>query len=1136
MQCIRGNDMNRDERITKVNKGFSLVELIIAVAILVIVIGSVCSFIVISSRNYANGNNDISVQQEAQLALNQMSDVIIDATRSINYVGYDSASQPFKVLKDSEFAFTPENKALIVYNAETLTGDGTPSPSPSASPSPMAGGLENYMFYWQKATEDLYFAVQGADGSFPFPGDADCVLLAEHVTDFRVDLSEVEAKRVVKLCIAFEIGNKKCEIANNITVRNKVLINDAQIEPLNKSKTISVKAKEPSVILEPGETFHFSTPKVTGMNITDKSVTWSIVDPVADGTKFTDAANGILQIAGDEKHSDFEVRITTNEKNSDHMQATDTVKVYVKRVTKVELYKSSDDFSGDEEDRPLPTQVEQGATFVIGANVEGVRLGEPCFGCTYDYATDKDVTDFKVIAGKEYVALDDSSVTSSQAVFTLKEDTPVGTTITIQATSVLSTRHTAMYGPVYGQLTLTVVERKFPVQPYDGILKHGISTKVDDILINGFVTEVSNHVLVVHVVDNATKKMIYEVACRDDGWNMWISPDMFDLDLQGSYTFYLQAISSVSIEDYKQWQSNGGKTTGGEVPVSPDEEIWKEYCANKQTKAPFGYTGTKFQCSEVYGTVLEPIEFAYSYKEKLYCGEQFTLDTFNIVEHNIGNNQVNILNDVMFSKTEGTKNIDHNSLNSGVKYSVYKGEGNEMASWTPLYVYHEENGAYEGTASLYDGNLVIEENAGMRALKLKTGQIKQTSGTYHIVPGFVYNAKEHTVNKPKYILGPKGFTFPCDTAVPHYYPLDESTYHITVTADGTMDMNCSEFRGSVCFPLPKEMKEQTYFPNVDNTDWQEANLGDSGLSLQAINADGDLVWIKFDRIRYHKIKNENTYEVEPLKVTKVDDGNGLEVTYSYGIYKCAATGTRWECRECEKTSTNATFSFMQDDKTYLAYVPLPTDKNFMFDKEKEGRQTGSCSFFGFKQEEQGKIDKNDNRQFSANTVYCDYDTASGVYTLTFVESVSDMPSGTPVRTTLYIKGQYQWSTGQSMWSCLKGQGQIIESHANLVTTYNNQSIETYLAPPTDTGFWNANWNGTETAPKALTGKTLYFFPYPADKNNTNFTEYQNCTITYWKEESETHKIKIKQQNQPEANFGTFTWNESLKQWISDGAS
>ena len=108
--------MGKKLRIQQQNSGFSLVELIIAIAILVIVTGAVCSFIIITSRNYANGNNDISVQQEAQLALNQMSDVIIDATQSINYVGYDESNQPVKALKDSEFTFTPEKKALIVYN------------------------------------------------------------------------------------------------------------------------------------------------------------------------------------------------------------------------------------------------------------------------------------------------------------------------------------------------------------------------------------------------------------------------------------------------------------------------------------------------------------------------------------------------------------------------------------------------------------------------------------------------------------------------------------------------------------------------------------------------------------------------------------------------------------------------------------------------------------------------------------------------------------------------------------------------------------------------------------------------------------------------------------------------------------
>ena len=65
----------------KDHKGFTLVELIIAIAILAIVTLAVCGFIVVGSRSYTSANTDIMLQQEAQLALNQISDVIID-TRS----------------------------------------------------------------------------------------------------------------------------------------------------------------------------------------------------------------------------------------------------------------------------------------------------------------------------------------------------------------------------------------------------------------------------------------------------------------------------------------------------------------------------------------------------------------------------------------------------------------------------------------------------------------------------------------------------------------------------------------------------------------------------------------------------------------------------------------------------------------------------------------------------------------------------------------------------------------------------------------------------------------------------------------------------------------------------------------------
>ena len=1132
--------MKEQMRVRKKNSGFSLVELIIAVAIMAIVIGSVCSFIIIGSRGYARSNNDISVQQEAQLAFNQMSDIIIDATRSINYVGYDSGNQPVKALKDAEFAFSPEKKALIVYNLATDDGSlPSPSASPSASPAPtlepVSDGRKNYMFYWQKDDETLYFSEMDASGDFPMPGDADCVMLAEHVTEFEVDLSQVEERRVVKLHMLFDVGGKKFEMTNNITVRNQVLINDAAIEPLDKRVSVNVKVKEPYVIIEPGETYHFSIPKVFGMNLMNKNVVWSIEGAVNTGTQFTDTTNGILQIAGDENHQSFQVKATSVAVNDeDGMPASDTITVYVKRVTKVTLSKLSDDFDGEEEDRPQPTEIMQGATFVIGASVDGVKLLSPCSGCGADYSTDKDVTDFIVTAGNSYVT-QEGTATVTQAEYRLAEDVPVGTKITIRATSVLSKRHSATYGPVHGEITLTVVEKKSPVKPYGGVLKHGRFTRIDDMLISGFVIEVSNHILCIHVVDNETNQLVSWVVCRNDDWNMWVSPDLFALDLQKSYTFYLQAIESVSKENYANWQADGGASTGGGVIVSSNEEIWAEYSANKQNVAPYAYTGTKFRCSEVYSTVLGAVEFSYAYNGQSYQGEQFTLDTFNMTEHEFENNvPENILEGVVFEKDESKiPNIDANSLNTGVVYSVYKGAGDNASEWEELYVYNPQWNDYSGSQWHYEGNMVIGEHAGMRTMQILPGKINDLKGTYHVVPGYVYDPREKaTEHRAKYILGPENYKYPYEEmTAPRYYEFENSTFHVSVVAEGTMDMDTTQFKGSVCFPLPKEMKSLEYFPNLESTNWQEANLGTSGLKLGAIEADtGNMVRSTFDKIRYRKVQNENAYEVEPLKVTKIQNGNGLEVQYSYGIYKCEATGVKWECEKAEETKTNATLSFEQNGKTYVAYVPLPTDDGFMFEKEQPGRQYGGYyAAYGVEQEH---LPENTGvTQFSSSYLYCDYNDVTKVYTLTFVNGASTLDGG--LRTELQIKGQYQCKVGDTWWSRTHAEGSIIENNANLSIPIvdQNKRLEFCIPSPQDTSFWTSTWSDSEQTKEVWSN--LYYY----EINDTDSVIKQ---MPWWgakyRMEGNQYRINLYQIGQVNGQYtsvwdiGTFVWNENTKQW------
>ena len=1101
--------MGKKLRIQQQNSGFSLVELIIAIAILVIVTGAVCSFIIITSRNYANGNNDISVQQEAQLALNQISDVIIDATQSINYVGYDESNQPIKALKDSEFIFTPEKKALIVYNTVTpASGEGTEEPSTYADPGTPAEDtsteLHNYMFYWQKSDENLYFSMADAGGSFPMPGEADCVLLAENVTEFQVDLSQVEERRVVKLKLNFQTGTRKFEMANNITVRNKVVINNADIEPLDKRVRVNIKVKKPVVVLEPGETFHFSTPKVTGTNLLNKNVTWKIEGEVSEGTKMLSPnRDGILQIDSEERLKSFDVKVTTEAIDEESKkQAETTITVYVKRVTKVTLNKKSEELLNPNDNIPGKLEVMQGSTVVLVGTVDGVNLGNKCDSCGEDPTGDRYLTGWTVVSGSGSLQNGIQDSDHETATIQIKTDAAVGSTITIRAVSDLSSRRP--YGPVQGEITLKVVEKKNPINPFDGILKHGDQTRVDNIVFQGFDTRVDAHALVVHIVDNSTGQVAAYAVCITQGWNIWLSPDYFDLDLKKSYTFYLQGLESVSKQEHERYDKDHGT-----MQKSSIETIGAEYDKHSNPTAPFAYTGDMFKASQVFSTILEPVQLTYGYNSKKYCAQEITFNTTNVLSvSNYPSDGLNILDKLKFYKEEAS-NIDINAFTvDDVKYSIYKGSGNDAANWSALRVYKQ--GAYQGSDSLYNGNVQVGTASGLPTIKVQRNNLSDVVGTYHVVPGIWYNPKAKIGNIPKEVY-PTGYQFPVYSASMEYVEFPENTFHVTVTAEGTMDITSVRFTGSVCFPLPAEMKNNTIFTNLQNTEWQDANNQDrnNGDSFDTVDSNGNLSTIRFNRIRYRYIQSENAYEVEPMWETFKD--GGLKLGYSYGIYKCPANGSKWECRQGAQETNNITLEFKKDGATWSAHVPLPTDDDFMFTKGSTERQ--SKTNYTIKGYKRGSY--NESKELNNKVLYCDYDAATGEYKLTLV--TAEQTQG--IVTTIKIAGVYTWKPGNTKWDQKQGEGTLTESSDNIELTLDNKVYVAHIDPP-------SNQVSEDTS-----GFKLY------EKDNLNSIKDTNCKRIYTYDAASkcTMTLVYKEETngiyKATETLGVYEWDKSKERWI-----
>ena len=73
-------------------KGFTLVEIIVSLAIMTIVAGSVGAFIVAGNNSYLRGSKELTLQEEAQLTANQMIDLIIDVEKDIQFLDSTGAA------------------------------------------------------------------------------------------------------------------------------------------------------------------------------------------------------------------------------------------------------------------------------------------------------------------------------------------------------------------------------------------------------------------------------------------------------------------------------------------------------------------------------------------------------------------------------------------------------------------------------------------------------------------------------------------------------------------------------------------------------------------------------------------------------------------------------------------------------------------------------------------------------------------------------------------------------------------------------------------------------------------------------------------------------------------------------------
>ncbi len=232
------------------NKGFTLVEVICAVAIMGLVSTAIGSAMIITTRNYNRGNAEIDVQKEAQATTNLIGNLIVD---SVNVTTTTSGATT-TVTVDSEGCTYD-----LVYDAgtDTITYKET-----------LLGGT-------------------------PVSGT-----LAENVVDFRVSV-DAENKNT-KVELAMEVDGKKYAATYHTNSRNGQAINVGAAD-------VASIILETDVTLEPNQEYPFPL-TVFGMSADEAGLVWGPIealtgDSEVGSTHFTTTSNteAIIHIGSEAK-------------------------------------------------------------------------------------------------------------------------------------------------------------------------------------------------------------------------------------------------------------------------------------------------------------------------------------------------------------------------------------------------------------------------------------------------------------------------------------------------------------------------------------------------------------------------------------------------------------------------------------------------------------------------------------------------------------------------------------------------------------------------------------------------------------------------------------------------------------------
>lgn len=195
----------------KDNRGLTLIELIITVAIAMIFSGVILTFVAGAAKSYRRTSGGAQSQMEMQDALDQLENLAMNTNLSMFYAKGEKTTTTVnannKIENDSDIASPLNQTKTLFMGSKEETGESVYS-----------------VVIWNTDNGKLTFFKAGIKKGTGTGSLGTAEVIAENVTQFAADIHDVAEAHTVRFKLVTEVNGRKVEKTETVTLRNDIVI------------------------------------------------------------------------------------------------------------------------------------------------------------------------------------------------------------------------------------------------------------------------------------------------------------------------------------------------------------------------------------------------------------------------------------------------------------------------------------------------------------------------------------------------------------------------------------------------------------------------------------------------------------------------------------------------------------------------------------------------------------------------------------------------------------------------------------------------------------------------------------------------------------------------------------------------